>query len=209
MAFNYHREALSRFSGQSTNTFDALARVQRRANANLSLQQRLGKSAFKMYNKSVWGTTAGLGRGIKSAFGGGLMAGAGLGMAAGLGLSAFTHDPTKNSFASHMAQEGLKTGVDAGFDALLWSTVGRLGVPGKVVAGAFSLASFVGQGPYAAVESTLEDAGKAYKKKLGMGPGPITKNERTMRSMQRNLSLLGQSGRRHSMLGSEAQYMHN
>lgn len=135
-------------------------------------------------------------------------------MMLGIPAAAMSHDSTKNSFGSHMAQEGLKLGTDAAFDMALFGTVGRMGGIGMGIALAGSIGMHMtGMNPGAMVGRAMENAGSLYKKRKGHGETPITQNKRTMRSLQQGMSLLGQSrgaGRPgHSMLGSEAQFMHN
>jgi hypothetical protein len=130
-------------------------------------------------------------------------------MMLGLPLSAMTHDSTKNSFASHMSQEGLKLGADAAFETALFGTVGRMGAIGMGAALVGSVAMHaLGANPGQMVQKYLDSASRTYKKKQGMGPTPIKQNQRTMQSTQRALSMLGRSTN-HSMLGHEAQFMHN
>ena len=128
--------------------------------------------------------------------------------------AAMAHDPTRNTFGSHMAQEGLKIGADAAFDMALFGTVGRMGPYGMAAALVGSIAMHtLGVTPGQAVDRMLGGAKEEYKKRMGTGPTPITQNKRTMRATQQGLNLLGQSrgagSPGHSMLGAEAQYMHN
>jgi len=132
----------------------------------------------------------------------------------GLPFAAMSHDSTKNSFGSHMAQETMKIGADAAFDMALFGTVGRAGPYGMAAALIGSVAMHMtGTNPGAIVGNMMDNAGKSYRKSLGLGATPITQNQRTMRSQQQGMNLIGQSrgagSPGHSMLGSEAQYMHN
>ena len=120
------------------------------------------------------------------------------------------YDATKNAFASHMAQEGVKLGADIAYETALFSTVGRLGMYGMATAlGVSMLGHMTGLNPGAMVGRLIDKASDKYRREMGMGPKPITQNERTMKATQQGLSLLGQSSRGHSMLGYEAQFMHN
>jgi len=205
VSFNYHQDALSRLTPQDTGR-TARAKstrgwMERRKAANVSFGNRMGKAAYKGYHKGAAGAVKGFGRAAMTIPGGYMIAGGIFG--------AMSHDPTKNTFSSHMAQEGVKIGADIAFDMALFSTVGKMGAGGMAVALIGSIgAHTLGINPGSMMGSAMEGAATAYKKKQG-GLAPITQNERTMRSMQQGMSLLGQSGRRHSMLGTEAQYMHN
>lgn len=139
----------------------------------------------------------------------------------GMGFAHLTHDPTKNSYASHMGQESLKVGADAAFEAGLFggaaamskigtmAGMGKLGTIGMLGAIGISIASHVtGTNPGAIMGEMMEDAQTRYRKETGQGPKPITQNERTMGRTRQAMSLLG-GAKRHSMLGSEAQWMHN
>lgn len=136
---------------------------------------------------------------------------AGYGMI-GLPLEAMSHDPTKDTFASHMAKASLRTAADAANEwALASAGMAIGGVPGAAIAiGGSIIQHLTGTNPGAAIEHMYEGAAKLHRKKKMMGPKPITQNERTMKATQVGLSLLRQSAAGgHNMLGSEAQYMHN
>lgn len=120
-----------------------------------------------------------------------------------------SHDNTKNNLASHLAQEGIKLGSDLGFESIVANTVGRLGIAGKLLTGAAIGMSIMGVGPGNVMGALLEDSSAAYKKKHGVGHSPLKQTKETMEMTRRSMSLLGQGTRGHSMLGTEAQYMHN
>lgn len=159
-----------------------------------------------MMGRGSGGIAAGVGKVAFSVPGGAMLFGG--------AAAVMSHDPTKNTFASHMSQEGLKVGADAAFETALFGTVGRLGAWGMGAALVGSVGMYMtGTNPGEVVGHYLNKAGQAYRKDMGMGPTPITQNKRTMRATQRGLNLLSQSRgpgvQGHGMLGSEAMYMHN
>jgi len=124
-------------------------------------------------------------------------------------ISLMSHDPTKNTFSSHMAQEGLKVGADTVFETALFGAASLLGPWGMGLAAVGSMAVHAGGlGPGEMVGDLLSNAGEAYKKERGLGPTPIKKNEQTMNAARQAMGLLGQS-KGHNMLGHEASFMHN
>ncbi len=148
-------------------------------------------------------------RKFAGALGRGLMTIPGGYMALGAVMGVMSHDPSQNTLASHMAQEGMKIGADAVGDMALFGVGAMFGLPGLIGAGALSIGSHtLGLNPGAAVDKYLGEAKRLYRKEMGLGATPIKQNERTMRSMQQAMRLVGQSGRT-GMLGNEAQYMHN
>ena len=139
----------------------------------------------------------------------------------GMGFAHMTYDPTKNTYASHMAQESLKVGADAAMEIGLFggaagmakfgklagiSKLGTIGLIGAI--GITAITHITGTNPGAIVGEMMEEAHDLYRKEKGIGPKPITQNERTMSRTRQAMSLLGVT-KRHSMLGSEAQWMHN
>ena len=156
------------------------------------------------------GAARGLGRFAMTIPGGALMV--------GLPMAAASHDSTKNSFGAHMSREMLKNTTDMGFEMALFGLAGVAGAPGAVIAGVASAAMFAtGTNPGEMMGHFLDKSEQAYKKEMGMGATPITKNKQTMRSQQQSLNLLMQSrtnvasgvGGAANMLGHEAQFMHN
>lgn len=124
--------------------------------------------------------------------------------------AAMTYDPTKRTVMSHAAQEGLKTATDVAFDSVL---LGGLSLAGGFGMG-LGMATIMGLGfsglsPGETMGKIMRGAGEEYKKKIMREKTPIKQNERTMKATRQALNLLGQTGRQHSMLGSEAEYMHN
>lgn len=175
--------------------------------------------------RGIHGTVTGKGA---SRFTGGL-AGAGkkaftslpIGMVAfGLPFAVAEHDPTKNTFGSHMARESTKLGADIVADSLLFgggmsmanlyggataAGVAGLGLA-AVTIGAYSLGMNAG----AQVGEFLDYSESKYRRSVGMSADkPMTQNKQTMQATQRALSLVGQTSTTNSMLGSEAQFMHN
>ena len=126
--------------------------------------------------------------------------------------AAMTYDPMQRHVMSHTAQEGIKTASDLAFDTAVFGVgttlLGPLWGAGAAMATIVG-AHLGGVSPGQTVGKIMDAAGESYKKKVMRQPTPIKQNERTAGAMRKSLSLLGQTGRKHSMLGSEAQYMHN
>jgi len=173
----------------------------------LDVIRSVGKQNARLVNSSAAGFAGRASGKAASLFGKAAMTIPGGYLMLELPLAAMSYDSTKNSFASHMAQETIKVGADAAFDMAF---LGRAGAWGM---GALMAMHIVGVNPGKIVGNIMDNARKSYRKGTGQGPTPITQNQRTMRSLQQGMNLIGQTRRAgspgHSMLGSEAQYMHN
>jgi len=130
-----------------------------------------------------------------------------------IGVStAMTYDPTQGSVAEALGREAVALGTGelafeavsrgGGLAARAFGLGGTLATGGLMAAG---LAAFtVGED---LARNWIEKAGEAYQR--AQGPTPIKQNQQTMASMRRAMGLLKQGRQQHSMLGAEAQYMHN
>lgn len=125
-------------------------------------------------------------------------------------MAAASYDSSKNTFSSHMAQEGLKLSGDMVMDTAVFglSTMAVGGMAGMAL-GIGLTAGLYGAGLNAGsfVQKHLDIASKKYKEDRGIA-APMIQNKRTMASTRQAMSLLGQT-RNHGMLGNEASFMHN
>ena len=122
--------------------------------------------------------------------------------------AAASYDPTKDSALSHFAKEGVKTASDIILDAAIFALPGAgWGYMGAKMIAAAAI-HMTGLNPGAFVGDIMEEAGKGYRRATRTET-PITQNERTMAYTRQAATMLGQTGRKHSFLGSEASAMHN
>lgn len=133
----------------------------------------------------------------------GKMATTSIGTSTGFGIlaGALTYDRDKHDLSRHMSGEISSMVVDDMFI--------NAGLSGGPILGALAIGAAVfGVSPGAMVKSGIEKMGAEIDEKK-YGVSPITQNKRTMAATRSQLSMLGQGSNGHSMLGHEAQMMHN
>ena len=121
--------------------------------------------------------------------------------------AAASYDSTKDSALSHFAKEGVKTASDIVLDAAIFALPGAGWWLGAKMAASAAI-HMTGINPGVFVGDIMKEAGKEYRRATRTET-PITQNERTMAYTRQAATMLGQTGRKHSFLGSEASAMHN
>lgn len=179
----------------------------------MSYAMRLAKDSWRANQRMVKSRAAGLAgaasAGTAGAFGRLAMTSAGAVGIFGAAVGALSYNPVKNTMGSHIAQEFVKTAADAPFDAAMFGIGSLFGPWGSLLSiGASIGLSAVGMNPGSIAGRMMERAGDSYRRERGMAPKAITQNDMTMKATQQGLAMLGQSGR-YSMLGQEANFMHN